>query len=98
MDAPKVSVEALLSEDAKKSLDRNQVELVARGLLRPNAGMVQRLAIEFLKSESDFESRETRWANDFRRMENRLGRFLERAENAEKTADALRNMLKIQVE
>jgi hypothetical protein len=49
MDAPKVSVETLLPEDAKKPLDRTQVELVARGLLRPNAGMVKRLAIDWMK-------------------------------------------------
>jgi hypothetical protein len=51
IDAPKPdeSVTALLSEDANKPLDRNLVELIARGLRRPNAGIVQRLAIEYLK-------------------------------------------------
>jgi hypothetical protein len=36
------------------------------------------------------DARETRWANDFRRMENRMSRFLERAEKAEKELATVR--------
>lgn len=47
-----VRVSALLSILAKKPLDPNTIELVARGLLRPSTDVSQRLAIELLQSRT----------------------------------------------
>jgi hypothetical protein len=46
-----ISVATLLPDAAQKPLDRNQTILAARGLKRPDAGTVQRLAIEVCKAK-----------------------------------------------
>jgi hypothetical protein len=47
-----VRVSALLSILAKKPLDPNTIELVARGLLRPSPDLAQRLAIELMQANN----------------------------------------------
>jgi hypothetical protein len=52
----------------------------------PHAALLKQVLEHRLAAEAkvaELEQREQRWANDFRRMETRMSKFLDRAEKAE---------------